>query len=238
MTERELDMLAAEYVLGTLDETERDTVGARRLHEAELDAAILEWEARLAPLNELVEEVTPPANVLPRIESRVALDVSTSATQPADIKRLQSRVAGWRSAAIVGYALAAGLAGLLLFGQALAPPEEHRYVAVFQEDDQPPRFLLAIDLEKRELTIRPIAAKQHPGKTYQLWIASDEIGPAPRSLGLLKAGSEPTRKSLGEFEPAVLQTATYGISLEPEGGSKTGKPTGPALHGTLYPAEL
>jgi anti-sigma-K factor RskA len=96
---------------------------------------------------------------------------------------------------------------------------------------------MSIDLSTRELTVRPITAQSQPGRTYQLWIASDQLGPAPRSLGLLDQPGEPTSKTLTEFDRDLLQKATFGISLEPEGGSPTGRPTSPALHGTLYPAK-
>ena len=51
----DIDMLAAEYVLGTLDAGERTEVARRRQHDADLDACILAWEARLAPLGDEVE---------------------------------------------------------------------------------------------------------------------------------------------------------------------------------------
>ena len=47
------DFAAAEYVLGTLDGSERATLAARRLREPDLDEAIRGWEARLAPLAEV-----------------------------------------------------------------------------------------------------------------------------------------------------------------------------------------
>ena len=43
------DLNAAEYALGTLDAGERASVAARRLREADLDAAITDWEWRFAP---------------------------------------------------------------------------------------------------------------------------------------------------------------------------------------------
>ena len=96
---------------------------------------------------------------------------------------------------------------------------------------------MSIDLETRAVIIRPVSATLPEGKTYQLWIASDQLGPAPKSLGLLESASAPTTRSLGEFDPALLRDATFGISLEPEGGSPTGRPTGPAIHGRLIPVE-
>ena len=43
------DFLAAEFALGTLDPGERAALAARRQREPELDAAIADWERRLAP---------------------------------------------------------------------------------------------------------------------------------------------------------------------------------------------
>ena len=57
MTDREdIDMLAAEYVLGTLDRDERSSVAARSLHDPELAVAIEAWQRRLSPLNQHVSE--------------------------------------------------------------------------------------------------------------------------------------------------------------------------------------
>ena len=67
----ELDALAAEYVMGTLDQTERSAVAARRGRDANLEAAIRAWEQRLAPLNDLVAPVAPPAAVWQKIQSQL-----------------------------------------------------------------------------------------------------------------------------------------------------------------------
>jgi len=51
MTEEDdIDGLAAEYVLGSLDVDERKAVAARRNTDAKLNRAIEAWEKRLAPL--------------------------------------------------------------------------------------------------------------------------------------------------------------------------------------------
>ena len=44
------------------------------------------------------------------------------------------------------------------------------------------------------------------------------------------------RIPLASFEPGVISSATYGISLEPVGGSPTGRPTSPAIHARLVQA--
>jgi anti-sigma-K factor RskA len=39
-----------------------------------------------------------------------------------------------------------------------------------------------------------------------------------------------TRPQLASYDALTINTATYAISLEPEGGSPTGAPTGPVLY--------
>jgi anti-sigma-K factor RskA len=110
------------------------------------------------------------------------------------------------------------------------------YVGVFQKDDQSPAFLLTVDLETRMLSIRVVSAERPANKTYQIWIASEATGGVPQSLGLIDDTARITRAALTSYDPAVVQRATFGVSLEPLGGSPTGRPTGPALHSKLIPA--
>ena len=237
MTDREdIDLLAAEYVLGTLDHAERSSVAARRLREPDLDSAINDWEGRLTALNEKVVDVQPGADVFDKIMARIdaPAEAATNANS-AEIIQLRHRLTGWRRLAIGATAVAATMAGIFIYDSAVFPARNQQYVAVFNQGDQQPSFILSIDLETRELTIRPVAAHAPSGKSYELWIVSDRI--KLRSLGLLDSAVSPTRKQLGEFDPALLQKATFGISLEPKGGSPIGKPTGPALHGKLIPAD-
>jgi anti-sigma-K factor RskA len=238
MTGREdTDMLAAEYVLGTLDADERARVVRDRAHVPALDRAIADWERRLAPLDAATPEVTPRRDILPDILARIDRDTHAR-TQTAQILQLQRRVTRWRVATLGVGALAASLALVMGLRDTLLSPRggEQSFVAVFQKDDAAPAFLLSIDLATRTLTIRPVAAERPADKTYQLWIAAERYGNRPRSLGLLDDDARLIRASLDAYEPDVLQTATFGISLEPRGGSPTGQPTSPALHAKLLPA--
>mgnify|MGYP000129688751 CR=1 FL=1 len=98
-------------------------------------------------------------------------------------------------------------------------------------------FLLTVDLKEQRLNIRPVTAEPRPGKSYQLWIKADELGPNPRSVGVLGNDFALDEGALSNYDPALLKEATFGISVEPEGGSPTGQPTGPAIHGYLYPTD-
>ncbi len=252
MTDREdIEVLAGEYVLGTLDAGERAAVAARRQREPKLDRAILNWEQRLAPLSMEASEIEPPAELYGRIAAGLdgpapvvagrkapSPDANSNDGTSSNVANLRRQVATWRSAAAGASLIAASLLGFIVVGEVGLPSDQQKYVAVFQEGDIPPTFLLSIDLKTRELTIRPVAAVAPEGKDYQLWIVAEQLGPAPRSLGLLEVGSSLSRKRLEGYDPELLQGATFGISLEPEGGSPTGKPTGPALHGKLIPTAL
>jgi hypothetical protein len=114
MTEEEdIDALAAEYVLGSLDASERADVAARRGREPRLDAAIRAWERRLSPLSEREPGpelgLAPPAQVFEGILTRISSAAAEAAgtTQVLPLRRTSSR--RW-SFTVAGSALAACLA--------------------------------------------------------------------------------------------------------------------------------
>lgn len=244
MTDRdELDMLAAEFVLGTLEADERAQVARRREHDPELDALILDWEARLAPLGDEVRPIVPDPRLLARIERRIEAVEAPSTSQPsatdtgqtsAQIASLHKRLRIWQWSTGLASAAALALAILLLspIGQS---PQEPPFVAVFQQNDQQPAFMLSVDLNRRQLHVLPVSAEPLPGRSYQLWIKEDSLGPNPRSVGVLNDDLTLDAAALRDYDPDLLKQATFGISIEPPGGSPTGQPTSPAIHGFLYP---
>lgn len=234
-TDDDIDALAGEYVLGTLDQAERASVAVRRHREPALDRAIREWEMRLAPLDATTPEVAPPAGLLQRIEQAIEGKFGAGGGNVIELASLRRSVAAWRQAAVAASSIAAALLLVIGLRETVWREPPQTYVGVFQKDDVLPSFYLTIDLAKRELTIRPVDAKPLPGRVYQLWIASDQLGPVPRSLGLVDDNLAPTTKLLINYEPQLLQRATFGVSIEPTGGSPTGRPSPGALHTKLLP---
>lgn len=108
-------------------------------------------------------------------------------------------------------------------------------VAVFQKDEQSPEFILTVDVEKRMLTVRTVAAQRQADRDFQIWIQPRPDVP-PESLGLVSTDEFTVRSTLAAYEPGVITGATFGISLEPVGGSPTGRPTSPAIHARLVQA--
>ncbi|SNC75856.1 Anti-sigma-K factor RskA [Marinobacter sp. es.048] len=239
MTERDdLDILVAEFVLGTLPASEREYIETRRREEPEVDDLILQWEERLGRLAEETEPVQPSPALFAKIEK--ALDRIESAprqaTETSNVVALRSQLKRWRWSTAIASAAALVLVAVLAF-QPQPEPQAQSFVAVFQNNDEQPAFLLTVDLKEQRLNIRPVTAEPRPGKSYQLWIKADELGPNPQSVGVLGNDFNLDEGALRNYDPALLKEATFGISVEPEGGSPTGQPTGPAIHGYLYPTD-
>ena len=72
MSESEdIDLLAAEYALGTLPAAERASVALRARMEPTLAAAIETWERRLSPLSETIAARDEPAGIDRRPSTRL-----------------------------------------------------------------------------------------------------------------------------------------------------------------------
>jgi anti-sigma-K factor RskA len=224
----EIDALAGDYVLGTLDVEERRAAEARLASSAAFRAAVAAWESRLQPLADGALPVEPPDGLFEGILARLDGAGMPVADNVADLRCALGR---WRwTTAVIG-AAAAALAGFILLDLATPPTVPDAYVAVLTSEGAAPKFLATVDVGKGTLSIRPVGGAPAPsGKSYELW----EIAPgaAPRSLGLVG------QASLSQSLAASPRDLTLAISLEPQGGSTTGAPTGPVVFsGTLVPTE-
>jgi anti-sigma-K factor RskA len=229
------DLSAAEFALGTLDAGERAALAARRLREPDLDAAIQAWEGRLAPLAESVPALEPPRDFLGDIEARIAAADRTRGENP-DIVDLTRRLRRWRIGALAASALAAALAIGVGLRESMRVATPHEFVAVLQKSADEPAFVVTVNLDTRDLTVRPVAAPPQAGKAYELWIIDNDKLGAPRSLGLIDAAAPTVNPNLNRFDRAVVESATYAVTVEPPGGSPNGKPSGaPVFVGKLFP---
>ena len=224
MSESEdIDLLAAEYALGTLPAAERASVTLRARMEPALAAAIEDWERRLSPLSETIAAREVPADLWARIEDRI--DAQAGGSSVVGIER---RLRRWKIATFAASAVAASLLAFVGAREFVEPRPDKTLVAVLQKDAQSPAFLVSVDLERRQMTIRAVAAKPEPGKSYELWLVHDDLK-SPRSLGLVGAQPLTVGPTLAAYAPSVIEDATLAVSLEPPGGSPTGAPTGPVL---------
>jgi anti-sigma-K factor RskA len=170
--------------------------------------------------------------------------VEPAQTGDPDVIRLAARVRQWRTVANAMTALAAALLAMFavqvyrpdLLPFALrsrtqvadikAPPAQ--FVALLQKDGEAPAFILTVDASSKSFTVRRVGAEPEQGKSYELWLVSDRLQ-APRSLGVIGGGDFTTRSALSSFDTDTVNSATFAVSLEPEGGSPTGAVTGPIV---------
>jgi len=108
--------------------------------------------------------------------------------------------------------------------QSLAAPA---LVSIVAEPGGKPLWL--VKLSERTLRVTAVgAAKEQPGKSYELWMLPESGNPV--SLGLLpQRGDQSLVLSDAQFA-ALARASAVAVSLEPEGGSPTGLPTGPVLY--------
>jgi anti-sigma-K factor RskA len=239
MTEDDdIDGLAAEYVLGSLDAEERKDVAARRMTNVALDHAIKAWEMRLDPLSDGVPGINPPPDVFPRIAERLWAREAIKARKPV-FSRQRALAAG-------ACALAACLALAVVWLRHL-PGVPTTLVAQLKPSAlwvslepgtnvwTPFGFDVSVDLRASTIVVSPVAAGVSESRDYQLWLIPRDGGPLI-SLGVIALPKTTISAWLATYPPDDLPNTTLAVSLEPEGGSRTGIPSGPPVFvGTLSP---
>lgn len=107
--EDDIDGLAAEYVLGSLDPAERGQVEAQRRADPVLHAAIEAWQRRLAPLGDDAPGIAPPPHVYARVIASISGQQAATAGS-ANVVPFRAGSGRWRTIAAGVTALAACLA--------------------------------------------------------------------------------------------------------------------------------
>lgn len=243
----DLQRLAGEYVLGTLDAAERRCVQARLAEDAALRSAVEAWEQRLLPLTSLAEPVMPPDAVWARIEHSVGtatLPAPSPAPSPAPASAAAASAASrgpaaaptrpptgwWHSLPLWrGLGLAGSLATLVLAAtlvlQRAAPPASPQYLVVLVSPQarEPGWVIQARD--DRHVELIPLAVVPvSPDRALQFWTKADDWQ-APVSLGLVQPGQ--TLRVPLDALPPLQPNQLFELTLEPATGSPTGRPTGP-----------
>lgn len=224
----DIDALAAECVLGTLSREERAEAAARLESDPAFAKAVADWERRLGPLSEAVAPVQPPAGLYNKIRAQIGLAsnvVSLKASEQAIVRRANR----WRATAAAMTALAASLAGVVVWQDYDRRQMPTQYVAVLQATEALPAFLLTVDTKTNMFVISAMQKPAEPEKSYQLWLVHDDM-PQPKSLGVF----DDTEMDVRPMKPEgpmhdMMMDGTYAVSVEPKGGSPTGQPTGPVV---------
>jgi anti-sigma-K factor RskA len=239
-TVRPDDDLAADYVMGLLEGAELAAAEQRMTTDIAFAKAVNVWRERLADLDATAAALEPGAALWDRIAD------STRAKPAIPLPGARAALGGatlwhnirfWRGAGIGG-AFAALLLAVILIG-ALGTSRQLRnelialaqskpvYVAVLVNDATHEAGAIVNAFSNGRVELIPLRPIDVPaGRTLQVWTLWDRsVG--PKSIGL--TGQSRTLQLDLNTLPETVADQLFEITLEPEGGSPIGRPTGPIL---------
>jgi anti-sigma-K factor RskA len=212
-------VLAAEYALGVLQGTQRETFARRMAENPALAAEVRKWDEEFISFAEDISPVTPPETIQVALEKRLFAD-STSSARPS----FWNSLGFWRGLSI------ASLAAIIAMGawNLQKPVEEAAPALVAQVagDSKAVQLVAYYDEAKGELRLNRTLGTAADGRSFELWLIAGQD--APVSLGLLPLAAT-TRITVPQALRAKFTGGVLAISDEPTGGSTTGAPTGAVL---------
>lgn len=224
------EIRAAEYVLGTLDRGERARFAERSAREPALARLIDAWRGRLSPMADEIEAVSPPLHLWHALRRRAGIDALERMTVP-----LWERLAFWRGVGFAGLATTAACVVAFVALPRIAPPPASaswalphpvRLVSTLADGKGRTTFVAAVDDDACTIVLMPRDRQPTPGQVPEVWVISGDG--TPHSIG---TGSDAPQQAM--VVPAALRTqflqgtgVTLAVSMEPPGGSPTGRPTG------------
>ena len=217
-----IDKLAGEYVLGTLRGLARKRFERLAADDATIRLHIREWEERLMALSNSLPDVEPPARVWRAIEARIRAEAKR---QPQAGRWFN----WWRPLALGMAGISAALMVYIGIGITPGAQPPDSYIVVLNSDKMKPVMLAKADALTGEIQIRVLASQTLASdKALELW-GLPKAG-KPRSYGLIPTSGVVRLKFDKPVDQVLQDIAALAVSLEPQGGSPTGQPTGPVLY--------
>lgn len=214
------ELLAGEYVLGLLRGAARRRFERLLIEDARLRAEVAAWEEKFAAWNHGLKPLTPPSSVWRKLQSRIKAE-----TKPATARRFRPL----RGTAIGAAAVILFVVGIFLGRSVLAPSPAPGYLAVISTAQGQPRWLITVHPRTRRVDMKALADNTPPpGKSYELWMLPGNGEPI--AMGLMNSTGSANEIVNAETIGAITGAKGLAISVEPEGGSPTGQPTGPVVY--------
>jgi anti-sigma-K factor RskA len=206
--------LAADYAIGLMPSTARRRFESLLLDDPTLRKEVAQWQESLVGLTASLEPQPVPERVWQRILARI---------EPQRLHVPEKRPF-WSWMRVT--ALACTLLVAVIFGVIYNRDTPAFNATLVTSNQQPAVTVQAFD---RYLKVEPVTvASVETGRSLELWaIPADGV---PVSLGVIPDNGK-GRVELNESQRKLLGTqTTMAITLEPKGGSPSGKPTGPVLY--------
>lgn len=236
----EHDMMAADYVMGLLDAAGKSTAEKQLASDPAFAAAVNAWRERLSDFDASAEPITPDPNLWRRIAETTRKEATSvlPGTRNAMLgATVWDNIRFWRAAGLAG-SFAALLFAIIAIGALTTSKELRRdlvalaqskpiYVAILVNDTTKEAGAVVNAFSNGRVELIPLKAIDvPPGRTLQIWTLWDRaVG--PKSIGI--TGQSRTLQLNLESLPETVADQLFEITLEPEGGSPIGRPTGPIL---------
>lgn len=175
-----IDLLAAEYVLGTLVGRARSRFDRLAASDPKVRDRLDYWDRQINQLAEGVQPSPPPPGAWEQIFTRVT---PLPATQP--VRSILEQISFWRRAAFTGGLVALVLAVVLAWPVAEHVTFQGEYVVLLRDDTERAIWTINTDAKLAMLKVRKTAELAMPeGMACYLWLDMGETKP-PELLGKL-----------------------------------------------------
>ena len=211
-------LLAGEYVLGLLRGPARQRFERLMMESRALAAEVVVWETHFAHWALSLQPVDPPGYVEWRLMGRVRAE-----SRPRG-ERLRNTF--WRSWAVAATVVLA----VVIVTERVTPPAQQKAAefALMSDSKGTPLWLISVHPEANRVDMKVVTPNPVPaGKSYELWMIPDGGKPVP--MGLMNQTGVASETVSSELLSRLAGAKALAISLEPQGGSPTGQPTGPVL---------
>ena len=223
---------AAEFVLGLLDAETHATAERRLTIDPVFAREVAVWQKHFAAFDDTADPVVPADDLWRRIEADMAAAAPAAQVAPPGLlRRLWNSLGALRIAALSGTVAALAFATVAVVSVRHAQEVAARkpvYVAILVDDATRQAGAVVNAFADGRVEMIPLVDMTVPaGRALQVWtLWNREVG--PRSVGLLER-ARATPLDLQRL-PNTTNDQLFEITLEPAGGSPTGRPTGPILY--------
>lgn len=216
------EVLAGEYVLGVLPLPDRLRVEHRLRQDKAFQAIVARWQENLATFNTEYAAEAPPSWLYGAVETK--LFNKGAPEQPKGL--IWQSLAFWRGLTLITLSaaifFAASAEGVFRKPVATAP-----VVATLGSGTSSISLVTLFDRQSGQLKVTPVAAGTEKTKSLELWLIEGDSAPVP--LGVFPETGDGSIVIPPDMRGRLKDGVTLAVSLEPFGGSPTGKPTGPVV---------
>ena len=222
MTQAELERVG-DYVLGLLEGPDAEAFERQLAQSPELTAAVEKFRRHLHALDDTATPLPANPELWARIEAKLgaATPVAPSASLPRP-----ANDNGWMQWAGLAASVVVALGVGYLAGTTSAQREPVMVAVLLSEDAMQPGAIVEAFADDSVRLMSLDRFEVPEGRVLEVWTLPD---PATGPVSLGTFSNPQTINLAGPDLPPPMSGQLYEITLEPAGGSPTGRPTGPSL---------